>query len=51
MRAQGYTASGMLPAVNELMRRRNVPEITVDTVYEDFARVRELSQEETAEYQ
>lgn len=49
LRAQGYTASLMLGPVNELMRRRGVPEIGIDTIYSDFDRVRGLLKEERAE--
>ena len=49
LRAQGYTASMMMGPVNELMRRRGAPEITVNTVQDhDFARIRELQAEESA---
>jgi hypothetical protein len=45
--AQGYRgAPHMLPVVNELMRKRGVPELTEDTVREDVHRVRELYAEE-----
>ncbi len=49
LKAQGYaSAAMMLGPVNELMRRRGVPEIIVDTVYDDFARLKELQAEERA---
>ena len=49
LRAQGYKATMMLGPVNELMKRRGVPEVSLDTVYTDFARVRELQAEERAD--
>jgi hypothetical protein len=50
LRAQGYSSAGMmLGPVNELMRRRGVPEITVDAVYDDFPRLKELQREEQAQ--
>ena len=49
LKAQGYaSAAMMLGPVNELMRRRGAPEIIVDTVYDDFARLKELQAEERA---
>ncbi len=46
LNAQGYTAAQTLPLVNELMKKRGVPTLSIDTVYEDRTRVRELQDEE-----
>lgn len=49
LKAQGRRYSEMLDTVNELMRTRGAPEVTVDTIQEDYARVRALLAEERAE--
>ena len=46
LKAQGYTGGLMLAVVNEFMQSRKVPEVTLQTIYDDFGRMRELQAEE-----
>jgi hypothetical protein len=46
--AQGRVATDILAVANQLMARRGVPEIGLDTIYEDRRRLRELQDEERA---
>ena len=49
LQAQGFVAAQMVGPVNELMRRRGCPEVTIDAVYDDFVRVKALQAEERAQ--
>lgn len=48
LKAQGHTGRTMLPRLNEIMVSHGQPEITIDTVYNDFERLREIQAEERA---